>query len=174
MIRYVLEDGATEVGLDLEACGPDQYRVLIHGPDGTTRSREVSLTVAGDRYSLLLDGVSYLVDLWFRDDTVTCLLDGTPLEFVCQSEIRRQRRSLKAADKDETDVVTRMPGRVIELLVHPGERVERDQGLVVLEAMKMENKIVAPRPGVVAEVCVSPGADVDAGACLLRLAPSES
>jgi biotin carboxyl carrier protein len=42
-----------------------------------------------------------------------------------------------------------MPGRVRKALVQPGERVEKGQVVLVLEAMKMEHEIRAPRAGVI-------------------------
>jgi 3-methylcrotonyl-CoA carboxylase alpha subunit len=40
-----------------------------------------------------------------------------------------------------------MPGVVVKLLVEPGQAVERDQPLLILEAMKMEHRICAPADG---------------------------
>jgi len=60
-----------------------------------------------------------------------------------------------------------MPGKVVKLLVKPGDRVEARHGLVVVEAMKMENELRARAPGVVAEVRVTEGASVEAGAILV-------
>ena len=40
-----------------------------------------------------------------------------------------------------------MPGRIVKVLVEPGDRVAARQGLVVVEAMKMENELRAPRDG---------------------------
>jgi len=45
-------------------------------------------------------------------------------------------------------LVAPMPGRVIALLVEPGETVEAGTPLLVLEAMKMEHKLCAPSNGV--------------------------
>ena len=44
---------------------------------------------------------------------------------------------------------------VWQVLVQPGDRVEIDQDLVVLESMKMEIPITAPCEGVVREVRVA-------------------
>ncbi|TMB21496.1 MAG: acetyl-CoA carboxylase biotin carboxyl carrier protein subunit [Deltaproteobacteria bacterium] len=62
-----------------------------------------------------------------------------------------------------------MPGKVVAVLVEPGARVERGQGLLVIEAMKMENEIGSPRTGTVAEVRVRPGQAVEAGELLARI-----
>ena len=59
-----------------------------------------------------------------------------------------------------------MPGRVVRVLVKPGDEVAPRQGLVVVEAMKMENELSSPRAGTVREVTVSEGASVEAGRLL--------
>ena len=60
-----------------------------------------------------------------------------------------------------------MPGRIVKVLVQPGDRVAARQGLIVVEAMKMENELRAGRSGLVREVLVVEGASVDAGAPLV-------
>ena len=64
-------------------------------------------------------------------------------------------------------VTAPMSGKVVRLLVAPGDEVEVRQGVVVVEAMKMENELTAPRAGRVAEVAVAEGASVEAGKVLV-------
>ncbi|MFI6814948.1 biotin carboxylase N-terminal domain-containing protein [Nonomuraea sp. NPDC050328] len=59
-----------------------------------------------------------------------------------------------------------MPGTVLRVEVHPGDRVGAGQAVVVLEAMKMEHRITAPAAGLVAEVAVEKGRHVQAGTVL--------
>ena len=69
------------------------------------------------------------------------------------------------------DVLAPMPGAVLEVLVGEGEKVERNQTVVVMESMKMELLITAPRDGVVNRVSVQAGQQVERGMRLLELAP---
>ncbi len=62
-----------------------------------------------------------------------------------------------------------MPGRVVRVLVAPGDEVQARQPLVVVEAMKMENELRSPRAGRIKQVAVSPGLSVDAGAMLVLI-----
>ena len=55
----------------------------------------------------------------------------------------------------EVVVRTDINANVWQVLVKPGDRVETDQDLVVLESMKMEIPIPAPCGGVVREVLVA-------------------
>ena len=63
-----------------------------------------------------------------------------------------------------------MPGRIVSVLVAPGESVREGQALVVLEAMKMEHTLTAPADGAVEEVRFAPGDLVDEAAELVVLA----
>jgi 3-methylcrotonyl-CoA carboxylase alpha subunit len=66
-----------------------------------------------------------------------------------------------------------MPGRILSVAVKQGDRVERGQALLVLEAMKMEHSLVAPFAGVVAELRAETGAQVSEGTELVRIAGEE-
>jgi biotin carboxyl carrier protein len=62
-----------------------------------------------------------------------------------------------------------MPGKVVRVLVAPGDEVEARQTLVVVEAMKMENELTAPRAGTVTEVPVAEGMSIEAGRLLVAI-----
>ena len=60
-----------------------------------------------------------------------------------------------------------MPGKIVAVLVAPGEAVKRGATLMVLEAMKMEHAITAPADGTVAAVHFEVGEQVEEGVELL-------
>jgi biotin carboxyl carrier protein len=60
-----------------------------------------------------------------------------------------------------------MPGKIVAVLVGEGDAVEKGQGLVIVEAMKMENEVRSPIAGDVKEIKVKPGDTVEGGAVLL-------
>jgi acetyl/propionyl-CoA carboxylase alpha subunit len=68
-----------------------------------------------------------------------------------------------------TAVTSPMPGKVVKLLVKPGDAVTAGQGLVVVEAMKMENELRAARAGSVQAIRVKEGQPVEGGETLLTL-----
>jgi biotin carboxyl carrier protein len=67
----------------------------------------------------------------------------------------------------EQRITAPMPGRVVRVLVAPGDAVEARQAVVVVEAMKMENELRSPRAGRVKEVAVPAGSSVEAGRVLV-------
>ena len=98
-------------------------------------------------------------------------LDGA-LHVFQRSEGRRRGRAAGAEASE--DVLAPMPGAVLEVLVAEGDRVERNQTVVLMESMKMELVITASRSGIVRRVAVEAGQQVDRGMRLLELAPESA
>jgi 3-methylcrotonyl-CoA carboxylase alpha subunit len=67
-----------------------------------------------------------------------------------------------------------MPGKVTAVEVSQGEKVAKEQRLLILEAMKMEHALTAPFDGTVAELSAAPGQQVTEGQLLVRLEPEPS
>jgi len=86
----------------------------------------------------------------------------------------RPRFEIPGVEESSGGLVARMPGKVIELRVGVGDRVEAGETLLVLEAMKMEHPMTAPEDGVVSAVHVSVGEQVENGAVLLMVESSDS
>jgi pyruvate carboxylase len=79
------------------------------------------------------------------------------------------RRKAEAGNWQE--VGASMPGKVVKLMVQPGDLVAKGADLLVTEAMKMETSVRSPRHAVVEEILVRQGDSVEAGDLLLLLAP---
>jgi 3-methylcrotonyl-CoA carboxylase alpha subunit len=64
-----------------------------------------------------------------------------------------------------------MPGKVTAVEVAAGDKVEKGQRLLTLEAMKMEHALTAPFDGTVAELPVTADAQVKEGQLLVKVEP---
>lgn len=73
-----------------------------------------------------------------------------------------------------TDLKAPLTGIVTRVLVQPGDSVQTQQPLVVLEAMKMEHTIAAPGPARVHLVHATPGDRVAGGTVLVELEAAPS
>jgi 3-methylcrotonyl-CoA carboxylase alpha subunit len=62
-----------------------------------------------------------------------------------------------------------MPGKVVALLVKPGQAVKQGEPVAVTEAMKMEHTLTAPQDGTVAGILCAVGDQVAEGTELLRI-----
>jgi biotin carboxyl carrier protein len=78
-----------------------------------------------------------------------------------------RRGSEASAGKGPAKVAAPMPGKVVKVLVKPGDVVAARQGVVIIEAMKMENELKAPKAGTVSEVRAIEGTSVEAGSVLI-------
>jgi biotin carboxyl carrier protein len=58
------------------------------------------------------------------------------------------------------EILAPLDGKVFQLKVNAGDKVEEDEEILVIEAMKMETPIFAPCDGVVKEVSVKEGDEV--------------
>jgi biotin carboxyl carrier protein len=62
-----------------------------------------------------------------------------------------------------------MPGMVLKILVVPGQQINKGDGLVILEAMKMENILKAASPAIVKAIKVNERTAVEKGTVLIEL-----
>jgi biotin carboxyl carrier protein len=60
-----------------------------------------------------------------------------------------------------TPVNAPMVGKILNIVAKVGDRVEEDETIIVMEAMKMEIEVVAPVSGVVSEIRVAAGDAVE-------------
>jgi biotin carboxyl carrier protein len=70
-------------------------------------------------------------------------------------------------------VLAPLAGNIWQVHVKPGDTVEEDDDLLIIEALKMENIIYAPCTGKVVEVKVQKGDQVDEDALLVVIEPDE-
>ena len=123
-------------------------------------------------YSLLIDGRSYEV---FVDEIEEepGILEVHLLNRILRMEAVDARQRRAAARVQGTDGLVRItapiPGRVVKVLRSAGSAVQRGEGIIVLEAMKMENELKAPRDGTVTTIDVEEGQGVEGGALLATI-----
>ncbi len=116
------------------------------------------------------DGKQFLI-LHHSDGARHELLFGDSTVHVeIRDPLAMRRRSQREDLEGDAEVVRAvMPGRVVRVLVAAGDQVQKGDGLLVVEAMKMENEITAPRDGAIAEVLVEAGQTLDGGTDLIRM-----
>ena len=68
-----------------------------------------------------------------------------------------------------TAVTAPMEGKIFRIIRQVGERVEENELLLVLDAMKMEIEVVAPVTGTISEIHVSEGQHVDSETTLVTI-----
>jgi geranyl-CoA carboxylase alpha subunit len=74
-----------------------------------------------------------------------------------------------AATGSDGKVRAAMNGRIVAVLVKPGERVEAGQPVMTLEAMKMEHVHTAPMSGIISAIDVVEGEQVTTGKIVVEI-----
>ena len=142
------------------------YRIVIDGKERIVDGRQLSAHM----YSLLVEDQSFTIDVTEKDDQYTVSCEGKTFQFSLLDE----RRALRPGEGGssgvgDTEVRSLMPGKIVEVLVSVGDEVEQDQGVLIMEAMKMENEVRASTAGTVTAILVAEGQAVEAGELLLEL-----
>ena len=141
------------------ACG---YEVRL--PSG----REASVRgarAAGGRWDVDVDGARRPATLVAEGERLTVFHGGRRRVFV-----RHDPGAVSGGIEMAGGLTAPMPGRVVSVLVEPGQSVRAGQAVLVLEAMKMEHTLIAPADGTVEEVRFAPGDLVDEATELVVLA----
>ncbi len=161
--------------------------------DVCCESELISIEVAGEggRRGISVDGKEEVIE-WVRlpDGGYSILFDGRVYDLSaeidgdsysvagrrgrCSFHVRDPRRldSSAAAEQGTAGLqrlLSDMPGKVVRVLVRENDTVTYDQGLLVVEAMKMQNEIRAPKAGIIKSIGVSAGRTVNTGDFLLSL-----
>lgn len=70
---------------------------------------------------------------------------------------------------NDNNIVSYIPGTVIEFTVKEGQHVKKGEVIMLLEAMKMINKILAPKDSVIKKIHVKEGQTVPKGELMIVL-----
>ena len=142
--------------------GPPTYEVRL--PSG--RETSVRGEPAGERRWLVdIDGTREPVTVVAQRERLTLFRAGRRLSFA-----RHDPGAVSGGLEMAGGLTAPMPGRIVSVLVEPGESVREGQAVLVLEAMKMEHTLTAPADGTVEEVRFAPGDLVDEATELVVLA----
>lgn len=168
-MTFEIEVGGQLRTVSVEAIGTaattgGEFRLTIDGQPVQVHARATSnglSLVMDDHRQLDVDLVEGARGEWLVQlprITVNAIVDG-----------RRRRRggAGEVAGAGLQQVLAPMPGRIVRVLVKPGDEVEARQGLIVMEAMKMENELRSPKAGTVKDVAVAEGDSVQAGRLLV-------
>ena len=161
--RYRIEESEGRLTFELEGEIAEGLPTAIAlGIESRENGEGLCRAESGKTYAFAWAWVGVELHLW---------LDGDLFVFQrVDTSTNRGRRGNASAAEESGDVLAPMPGAVLEVLVSEGDRVERNQTVVVMESMKMELLITAPRDGVVRRVSVQAGQQVERGMRLLELA----
>ena len=147
---------------------------------------EVVLDRADDTFTVAVDGRQYELEVRSRATGKYLLRQGSRI-YNCRVEQRssdafevvfhgrnyeitiidpkrlRSGQNSGSHHSGAAEITSPMPGKLVRILVKPGDQVEAGAGVLVVEAMKMQNEMKAPKAGTVVSIEAQEGATVKAG-----------
>lgn len=162
---FIAKLGDRSYNVEIQELGKSLYRVAVEGSEFLVDGKRTGRT----SYSLIVDNRSFEVDVDTTEDEYRVLVDGRSYHVLLVDERRTRPGGLHAGiqAKGRQEISVPMPGKITAILVAEGDTVERGQGLVIVEAMKMENEVRSPISGLVKEVRAKTGEAVEAGKVLM-------
>jgi len=119
-----------------------------------------------DELKVKIDGKEHIVGIEEENNVLKVHLDGkiynveTSLRNV-QPDIENKKES-QGSVKDGR-IVAAIPGIIYSVDVKEGDRVNKDQKLLSLMAMKMENQVLSPKNGIIKKIYVKKADKVNKG-----------
>jgi biotin carboxyl carrier protein len=164
--RYVATLEGADHELEVEELAANALRLKFADGQFDVDVRQVGRS----SFSVLVGERSFDLDVVNENDEIIVASRGAATRVMLVDMARRARRSAsstRAQPGGRVEIKAMMPGRVVNVLVKPGDQVAERQGVIVVEAMKMENELKTPKAGKVAEVKVAAGQTVEKGELLL-------
>ena len=132
-----------------------EYTVTIDGETQVVSTNDLGLSM-----HLLIDNHSYDIGVVDHKEHWEIGVNG---ERHLVNVIDPRKKSLRlASGEGEGLLVSKMPGRVVNVCVTEGQTVSKGDVIIIVEAMKMENPLKAAKDGVVQQIFVEDGALVEA------------
>ena len=138
--EYTIEGFGKEPGLITIKNGSLQHKVRI-----------LNVDIQSKTFKLRINGIKHSIQIKDRFDL---LLD----------ELGFNSRGTAALNQ----IIAPMPGLILEVSVRPGDKVNKGDKVLVLEAMKMENIIKSPGEGIVSEIRVAKGDSVEKNQVMIQ------
>jgi biotin carboxyl carrier protein len=165
--------GALSRRIEIHRTGRNQFVVTADedgAHDNVPGKKIDAVEVSPNTYSILVNGRAFeaVVVPTAEGVLVRCGAYEFPA-LVSDPRAWRGGRGALFGAEGKQQVIAPMPGKVVRILVSAGQTVENDQGLLVVEAMKMQNEIRAPKAGKIERLLVREGQAVAAGEALVTI-----
>lgn len=129
-------------------------------------------------YSILIDHVSFNVELVEGDNPKQFIVNTLYNSFtadIIDAEAKYAKARNKGLGADSGNfIASPMPGKVVKILVKPGDLVKAGEAVIIISAMKMESEYKVQQDRIVKEVKVAEGDTVDGNQALITFEPLEN
>ncbi len=133
---------------------------------GATREAQVSEPEPGIFTVIINDRVYRCALETSPSGVAEVIVNGKRIPVAARDKKRLRGQAGAASASGQIKLSSPMPGKVVRVLLSPGDEVAARQGVLIVEAMKMQNEVQSPKAGRVVEIKVSEGQTVNAGEAL--------
>lgn len=119
------------------------------------------------RLLLCIEGRQAVVDWARRDRELFLQLDGECFHLFEEDAARPHGDGEHGGEDEEPILCANLPGKVVKLMVRPGDAVSKGQPLILIDSMKVEFEVKSPRTGTVDKVLVKEGKQLEMGENLI-------
>jgi len=134
------------------------------------------LSIDGEIFSTTVDQeINSVYKVTVNDQTFTVevsskdfIIDGENVDISIKPFIPKRVINNGSQKKKKINLKAPIPGKIAQILVKEGDTVDKNQELMILEAMKMRNRIFSPDKGKVKKICVKENSIVEQDQKLLE------
>lgn len=119
------------------------------------------------KYNITVNGQTYEVEVEeiggqnpAPKETIQIQTPPAPVE---QPKPQQKAQPKKTGTAGKSKITSPMPGTIMNIKAKVGDKAQKGDVIMILEAMKMENEIIAPEDGVITSIDTNEGASVDTG-----------
>jgi biotin carboxyl carrier protein len=151
---------------------------------------DVEITRSGRECRAVVDGREYILDVSQPEPGVYLIKDGSTVSEATVTQtsqggsnvhLRGREHQIAIIDpkrlrtgggahgvaSGKAEIKTAMPGKVVRIIAAVGDTVQKGDGVIVVEAMKMQNEMKSPKDGTIVEIKAAEGDTVGAGDVLV-------
>ncbi len=118
-------------------------------------------------YKVDVDGYTFTIEISNED----FIVDGEKTQFTIKPYIPVVGRKSSKTSKREVKISAPIPGKITKIFVKEGQKVSKDEELLILEAMKMRNRIFSPNNGKIRKIAIKENDSVEQDQLLLVIKP---
>ena len=145
----------------------DEKEGIVVDIDGSSKPVEYK-KLDSNLYSIIIDGQSHQVAILKKGKHIQIFFEGDLYNFETVSEREEKHGGLLTTGANQ--IVSPMPSRIVKILKSVDDEVQENEGIIVVEAMKMESELKTSMGGRIKDIKVKEGDTVESGAVLVIIA----
>ena len=166
IFKKIVEDKVLELEFS------DSTQQITLKPENKTLDIDC-VPISSNSYSLILNGKTHYLTINPNPQGYEVTVDHHTHIVKVQDEVEALLEKIgfqNSFSQNAGIIQAQIPGLVTSFFVKKGEKVELNQRLFILEAMKMENEIDSPIAGTINKIHITPGTKVEKGDLIMEIA----